>query len=71
MIRPTSKLGKITLWFGILALLLQALELVARAANGTMLSVWATLITYVFVVCLLLRGYRWARQSSCGGCAID
>ncbi len=27
-----------------------------------MLSVWAAIITYIFVVCLLLRGMRWARQ---------
>ena len=27
-----------------------------------MLSVWTALITYVFVVCVMLRGLRWARQ---------
>jgi len=62
-LRPASKLGKITLWFGILALLLQLWSLLARAASGSMLSVWTSLITYIFVVCLVLRGYRWARQA--------
>ncbi len=62
MIRPTSRLGKITLWFGMLALVLQLWSVIARAASGTMLSVWASLITYVFAACLVIRGYRWARK---------
>ena len=62
-LRPTSKLGKITLWFGILALVLRLWSLLAHAASGGMLSVWTSLITYIFVVCLVLRGYRWARQA--------
>jgi len=62
-LRPTSKLGKITLGFGILAVVLRLWSLLARAASGSMLSVWTTLITYIFVVCLVLRGYRWARQA--------
>ena len=63
VLRPTSKLGKTTLWFGILTLALQAWKLIAHAASGGMLSVWAALITYVFFGCLLLRGMRWARQA--------
>ena len=62
-LRPSSRLGKVTLWFGILALVLQIWSLMARAGSGTMLSVWASLITYVFVACLVARGYRWARQA--------
>ena len=61
-LRPRSKLGKITLWFGMLALLLQLAKLIARSPSGTMLSGWATFITFIFVVCLLMRGYRWTRQ---------
>jgi phosphoserine phosphatase RsbU/P len=61
-LRPTSKLGKITLWFGGLAVVLQLWKLIARSPSGTMLSVWTTLVTYIFVVCLLLRGVRWTRQ---------
>src|SRR5262249_11830097 len=62
-LHPTSKLGKVTLWFGILALILEVWKLIARSPSGTMLSGWATFITYVFLVCLVLRGYRWARQA--------
>ena len=62
MLRPTSKLGKTTLWFGGLAAVLQLWKLIARPASGTMLSVWAAIIAYVFFACLLLRGTRWARQ---------
>ncbi len=62
-IRPRSRLGKITLWFGVLALALQLWGLMGRAGSGTMLSVWASLITYVFVACLVIQGYRWARHA--------
>ena len=62
MLRPTSKLGKTTLWFGGLALALQLWRLIARSPSGTMLSGWSAFITYVFVVCLLVKGMRWARQ---------
>jgi sigma-B regulation protein RsbU (phosphoserine phosphatase) len=62
MLRPTSKLGKTALWFGGLAVVLQLWKWIAHARGGTLLSVWAALITYVFVFCLILRGMRWARQ---------
>jgi len=63
MLRPKSRLGKSTLWFGGLALLLQGWKLGAQAPAGSMLSVWASLVAYVFVFCLLLRAIRWARQN--------
>ena len=62
MLRPASKLGKITLWFGGLAIVLQLWKWISHTPGGTMLSVWAVLITYVFVFCMALRGMRWARQ---------
>ena len=62
ILRPKSKLGKSALWFGIVAVVLQLWKIVARSPNGTMLSAWATVMAYVFVLCLLLRGVRWARQ---------
>ncbi len=62
ILRPASKLGKIALWFGGLALVLEVWKLLARAASGTMLSVWATITSYVFVVCLALLGMRYVRQ---------
>ena len=63
MLRPRSRLGKTTLWFGGLALVLQLWKWAAHAQSGTMLSVWTVLVTYVFVACLLLRGMRWVRQN--------
>ena len=62
MLHPTSRLGRITLWFGGLAVALQLWKWIAHAHGGTLLSVWATLITYVFGFCLVLRGMRWARR---------
>lgn len=62
MLRPTSKLGKTTLWFAGLALVLQLCKLIARSPSGTMLSGWTAFITYVFVCCLFLRGMRWVRR---------
>lgn len=63
MLRPGTKLGKTTLWFGVLGFLLQLWKLIARAPAGSMLSGWASLVIYVFAFCLLLRGLRWVRQS--------
>jgi len=63
LLRPRSRLGKTTLWFGGLALVLQLWKWAAHAQSGTMLSVWTALVTYVFVVCLLLRGIRWLREN--------
>jgi phosphoserine phosphatase RsbU/P len=60
--RPKSKLGKTTLWFGIVAGVLELWKLVARSPNGTMLSGWASFMGFVFLACLLLSGIRWARQ---------
>ena len=63
MLRPSSRLGKIALWFGGLTLVMQLWKWAAHAQSGTMLSVWTALVTYVFVACLLLRGLRWLRQN--------
>jgi sigma-B regulation protein RsbU (phosphoserine phosphatase) len=62
VLRPKTKLGKTTLWFGGLALLLDLLRLITRSPSGTMLSSWAGFILYVFVVCALLMGLRWVRR---------
>jgi sigma-B regulation protein RsbU (phosphoserine phosphatase) len=51
------------LWFGIVAAVLQLWKLIAGSGSGTTLSMWATLCTYLFVVFLLLRGVRYARQA--------
>jgi sigma-B regulation protein RsbU (phosphoserine phosphatase) len=62
-LRPTSRLGKTALWFGIVATVLQVWKLLVRSGSGTTLSMWATICTYLFVFFLLLRGVRYARQA--------
>ena len=61
ILRPRSKLGKTALWFGGLAAIAQILRTALRAPSGTMLSGWATFLSYVFVVCLVFLGLRWLR----------
>jgi sigma-B regulation protein RsbU (phosphoserine phosphatase) len=61
VLRPKTKLGKTTLWFGGLALLLELLRLITRSPAGTMLSGWANFVLYIFIVCGLLMGLRWLR----------
>ncbi len=62
ILHPKSKLGKTTLWFGYLALALEILRAIFRPAPGSMLSGWATFISFIFISCALLMGLRWVRQ---------
>jgi len=62
VLRPKTKLGKTTLWFGGLALILGIIRLIARSPSGTMLSGWASFVLYIFIVCGLVMGVRWLRQ---------
>jgi phosphoserine phosphatase RsbU/P len=62
VLRPKTKLGKTTLWFGGLALILELLRVITRSPSGTLLSGWANFILYVFIVCALLMGMRWVRR---------
>ena len=62
VLRPKSKLGRTTLWFGALALVLELLRLIFRAPNGTMLSGWASFLVFIFAVCATLMGLRWMRR---------
>src|SRR5664279_442177 len=62
VLRPKSKLGRTTLWFGGLALVLELLRLIFRAPNGTMLSGWASFLVFIFAVCATLMGLRWMRR---------
>jgi phosphoserine phosphatase RsbU/P len=59
VLRPKTKLGKTTLWFGGLALILELLRLIFRSV--TLLSGWANFVLYIFIVCALLMGLRWLR----------
>ena len=62
IIRPSSKLGRATLWVGGLSVLFIALGWIAGPAPGSKLSGWATFVTVVFAFCALLLAVRWARQ---------
>jgi len=62
ILHPKTKLGKTTLWFGGLALILQLLRLIARSPSGSLLSGWANFVLYIFIVCGLLMGLRWLRK---------
>ncbi len=62
VLRPRTKLGKTTLWFGGLSVLLEVWRLIARSPSGTMLSAWTSFVLYVFIVCGLLMGLRWGRR---------
>ena len=62
VLRPRTKLGKTTLWFGGLALLLELVRLITRSPAGSMLSVWAGFVLYVFLVCAVVMGLRWVRR---------
>src|ERR1039458_3266968 len=62
VLRPKSKLGRTTLWFGGLALMLELLRLIFRAPNGTMLSGWASFLVFIFAVCATLMVLRWVRR---------
>jgi sigma-B regulation protein RsbU (phosphoserine phosphatase) len=60
--RPQTKLGKTTLWFGLLTAVAEILKLVMRSGSGSTISGWATFLSFVFLVCLSFLGLRWVRQ---------
>ncbi len=61
MLRPRTKLGKTTLWFGGLALILELLRFATRSSAG-MLAGWANFLVIVAVSCALAMGLRWLRR---------
>lgn len=60
--RPQTKLGKTTLWFGVLAGVAELLKVLTHSASGTTIAGWAAFLSFVFFVCLSLLGLRWVRQ---------
>src|SRR5208283_2094469 len=62
VLRPKTKLGKTTLWFGGLTLILELLRLITRSPSGTLLSGWTSFLLYVFFVCVFVMGLRWVRR---------
>ena len=63
ILRPQSKLGKTTLWFGVLAAIAEILQAILRPASGTLLSGWAQLLSFLFLFFLLLVGSAGAPQA--------
>jgi sigma-B regulation protein RsbU (phosphoserine phosphatase) len=62
VLRPQTKLGKTSLWFGALAAILQLLRMALRSPSGSMLSGWASFLSFIFFTCLSLLALRWVRQ---------
>ncbi|MGA3019204.1 MAG: hypothetical protein ABSF62_18935, partial [Bryobacteraceae bacterium] len=60
MLRPSSKLGRTTLWLGGLSALFIALRWITGSAPGSTLSGWATFVSIVFAFCGLWLAFRWA-----------
>lgn len=62
VLRPRTKLGKVTLWFGCLALILQVLNAIVRPSPASLLSGWAPFVTLLFGIAALFLAFRWVRQ---------
>ncbi len=62
ILRPQTKLGKTTLWFGVLAGIAEILQLIVRPAPGTLLSGWTQFLSFLFVIFALVMGFRWVRR---------
>lgn len=60
ILRPSTKLGRATLWFGGLSVLFIALRWITGSASGSKLNGWATFVTVVFAFSALLLTFRWA-----------
>jgi hypothetical protein len=63
MLRPTTKLGRITLWFGALSALSLAVHWITGSASGSMLSGWTAFLTSVFALCAFSLAFPWARRT--------
>jgi phosphoserine phosphatase RsbU/P len=59
ILRPRTKVGRTTLWFGGLSVLFNALRWITGSPAGSKLSGWAAFVTVVFAFCALLRAFRW------------
>jgi phosphoserine phosphatase RsbU/P len=60
ILRPSTKLGRITLWLGGLSALFIALRWITGSASGSKLSGWAMFVSVVFAFCASLIAFRWA-----------
>lgn len=62
ILRPRTKLGKTTLWFGMLSGLLELARLVFRSPSGSMLSGWTSFLAFIFIACSVLMLLRYTRR---------
>jgi hypothetical protein len=62
ILRPSTKLGRTTLWLGGLSVLFIVLCWITGSAAGSKLSGWATFVTVVFAFCALGLTFRWATR---------
>jgi phosphoserine phosphatase RsbU/P len=62
VLRPSTKLGRTTLWLGGLNVLFIALRWITGSASGSKLTGWATFVTVVFAFCASWLAFRWARR---------
>ena len=62
VLRPRTKLGKTTLWFGLVSGFLELLRLITRSPQGSMLRGWTSFISFVFCTFVVLMLLRWMRR---------
>jgi sigma-B regulation protein RsbU (phosphoserine phosphatase) len=62
-LRPSTKLGRTTLWLGGLSVLFLVLRWTTGSAAASKLSGWATFFTVVFAFCASWLTFRWTRQT--------
>jgi sigma-B regulation protein RsbU (phosphoserine phosphatase) len=62
VLRPSTKLGRTTLWLGGLSGLFIALRWITGTASGSKLSGWTTFVTVVFACCVLFLIFGWIRR---------
>jgi sigma-B regulation protein RsbU (phosphoserine phosphatase) len=54
ILRPATKWGRVTVWLGILSLLLWTARILGSKVGG-----WAVFTTMVFAFCAMVLGFRW------------
>lgn len=62
VLRPSTKLGRTTLWLGGLSGLFIALRWITGTASGSKMSGWTTFVTVVFACCVLFLIFGWIRR---------
>jgi sigma-B regulation protein RsbU (phosphoserine phosphatase) len=63
ILRPSTKLGRITLWFGALSALFMALHWITGSASGSKVSGWMAFVIFAFALCAFSLAFTWARRT--------